>query len=280
MSVATEYTTTRAPDQTAATPRLVPAQSVTTTRPAVPVSVVFLGIVAALVAAWGAMAPFVGPEFGYVADRFASWQWSVTSGCLGLGPGAVAFVASLVVVGMAMRTSYARRADLWVLGLAVTLCGAWFVVGQFVWPVVYGARYIVRSTPTHFMWKELAFAIGPGVILVFCGAVFMGWAVRRQLALVAERYTRTVLAATPTTVVTEPAPPPVPAPIVRPASVEPVTETGATAGATGTMAPPAAEGPVIERVEPPVTAVVEQTDARATVEPSDGAVSRAPTPSP
>ncbi len=204
MSVATQYTTTSGPDETAAVTRLVPAKDVTTARPAVPMSVLFLGAVAVVVAAWGAAAPFFGPQLGYVADRSSAWQWSATSACLGLGPGVVAFVAALVVVAAATRTSYARRAGLWLLGLVVTLCGAWFVVGQYVWPVVYGPRFISPATSSHFMWKELVFAIGPGVILVFCGSVFMGWAVRRQLALVADRYPRVVEPKTVGTVV-EPA---------------------------------------------------------------------------
>ncbi len=243
MSVATQYTTTRDLDETAATPRLVPAQSVTTTRPAVPVSVLFLGAVAVIVAAWGAAAPFFGPELGYVADRFGAWQWSVTSACLGLGPGVVAFLAALIVVAATTRTSYARRADLWLLGLVVTLCGAWFVVGQYVWPVVYGARFIAPSTSTHFMWKELVFAIGPGVILVFCGAVFMGWAVRRQLALVADRYPGVSEAKTVGTVV-EPAP----GAVVQRAAAPVDAET-----TTGAMTPPLVATPI----DPPPTETFE-----------------------
>jgi hypothetical protein len=232
MSVARQYTTTRGkdPSDTAMTPRIVPAKSITSTRPAVPVSMLLLGIVAVLVAAWGAAAPFAAPNFGYVADRFGAWQWSVTSACLGLGPGALAFLASLVVVGAVIRTSYARRVDLWFLGLVVTLCGAWFVVGQYVWPVVYGDRFIAPSTANHFMYKELTFAIGPGAILIFCGAVFMGWAIRRQLAIVADRYPRTVV----------PSPGAgAPAPTVFPRA--------ASSGNIGTMAPPpAADGTVAD----------------------------------
>ena len=184
MSVAMQHTT-RAPAGEASLTRLVPAQSVMATGPALPLSVLFFGAVAVVAAAWGAAAPYAGPEFGYVADRSGAWQWSTTSACLGLGPGALAFVASLLVVGVATRTSYARRADLWVLGLVVTVCGVWFVVGQYVWPVVYGAQFIAPASAFQFLWEELAFAIGPGVVLACCGAAFMGWAVRRQLVLVA-----------------------------------------------------------------------------------------------
>jgi hypothetical protein len=251
-SVARQYTTTTDPAESSAGPRLVPAESVIATRPAIPVSVLFLGIVAMLVAAWGAVAPFAGPEFGFVADRAVAWQWSVTSACLGLGPGAVAFVAALVLVAALTRTSYARRADVWFLGFVVTLCGAWFVVGQYAWPVIYGRLYIAPSNATHFMWKELAFAIGPGVILVFCGAVFMGWAVRRQLALVADRLPRAVAPGSAGTVTAQPrattpvvgnagtmAPPePVAEPVAVPVATEPVVAQGPVAETPLTDAPP------------------------------------------
>jgi hypothetical protein len=208
------------------------------------------------VAAWGAAAPFAGPDFGYVADRFGAWQWSVTSACLGLGPGVVALLASLAVVAMATRTSYARRADLWVLGLVVTLCGAWFVVGQFVWPVVYGARFIAPASANHYMWKELAFAVGPGVILVFCGAVFMGWAVRRQLALVAV-----------------PSPRVSDAPLdgTSPSAPRHVLATDPVAGTTGTMA-----APVATRVERPAPEAAE-TAAWTVAEPPTATNAEPPT---
>jgi hypothetical protein len=247
MSVARQYTTARSGDTAAvpretatagrgpaASPRLVPAQGVIATRPAVPLSVVLLGICALLVAAWGAAAPFAGPDFGFVADRATAWQWSVTSACLGLGPGALAFLASLIVVGAATRTSYARRLDLWLLGFVVVLCGAWFVVGQYVWPVVYGMHYIAPSAQYHFMWKELAFAIGPGVILVFCGAMFMGWASRRQLAVVATRVQRSGI---PPSGTVGPA---------MPGGVTTRPRAMSAVGNTGTMAPPASgEDPVV-----------------------------------
>ncbi len=274
MTVATPYTTTRVPDQapldqTALTPRLVPARNVVGPRPAVPLSVLFLGTVAALVAAWGAAAPFAGPDFGYVADRVGAWQWSVTSACLGLGPGALALLVSLAVIAMATRTSYARRADLWVFGLVVALCGAWFVVGQYVWPVVYGSRYVLSSTATRLMWKELAFTIGPGVILVFCGATFMGWAVRRQLALVAGHYPRVPQPASPETVAS-PAAVEMAAPSETPATVAPTAspEMAAPTEALATIAPTASP----EMVAP--------SEAPATVGPSETGPGEQPPPPP
>lgn len=250
MAVARQYTTS-APAGTvtgSSRTRLVLAEGSAVTGPTVSLSVILLGIVTVLVGGWGAAAPFAGPDFGFAADRYTAWQWSETSLFLALIPGAVAFVCGLWVLAAATRPSYGRRPDLWLLGLIVAACGAWFVVGQYVWRALGKRAFIVPSGPTHFMWKELCFAVGPGVILVLCGALFMGWAVRRQLAVVAERTTRTVES------------PGVVAPVA-----EPVVPVATTAAPTGTMAPPppvTTEQPVVERpvtaqqpvVERPVTA--------------------------
>lgn len=268
MSVARQYPTTSGAVETttATTTRLVPADPAVVPGPAVPFSIVLFSLVAVVVAAWGAAAPYAGPEFGFVADRYGAWQWSTTSAVLALAPGALALLAALWVLGASLRPSYGRRADLWVLGLIVAACGAWFAVGQYVWPVIDGRLFIAPSGVNHFMWKELCFAIGPGVILVFCGAMFMGWAVRRQLAVVAERAPRAVAPAVVPVVAPAPARPTATVPVTTAVTTPVTTATGPT----GTMAPegtitratserpvverPAVERPVVERpvVERPV----------------------------
>jgi hypothetical protein len=226
--VARQYTTTPGVAQAPAT-RLVRAETTVAPRPVVALSVVLFAIIAIVVAAWGAAAPFAGPDFGFVADRFGAWQWSTTSAVLALAPGALALLAGIWVLMAALRPSYGRRPDLWVLGLIVAACGAWFVVGQYVWPVVDARIFIAPSGANHFMWKELCFAVGPGVILVLCGAVFMGWAVRRQLAVVAERTGGAGGAVAPATTPVAPA-----ARTLATAAPTPVTTA---TGPTGTMAP-------------------------------------------
>ncbi len=238
MSVATRHRTTHGLGEAASVTLHAPAQSVTATGPAAPLGVLFFGTVAVAAAAWGAAAPFAGPDFGFVADRSVAWQWSVTSACLGLGPGALALVASLWVVGAATRTSFARRAELWALGFVVTACGVWFVVGQYVWPVVFGARFIAPTAPTRFLWEEVTFAIGPGVVLACCGAVFMGWAVRRRPVVVDARFPAS-----------EPSAAAFPEPPAAPTGQPPATPTGQLSTATQVPEPPAVWVP-----EPPAAA--------------------------
>jgi hypothetical protein len=230
-SVAAQQSTTRSRvDPTIAAPahgRLVRVEAAMRGARPYPFSIVLLAFATVLVGAWGAIAPFVGPDFGFVADRSGAWQWSETSAVLALVPGAVALVVGIMTLRAASRVSYRRRADMGILGLVGAACGAWFVVGQYLWPVIDGRVFIVPSTPDHFMWKELCFAVGPGVVLVFCGAAFMGWAVRRQLAVVDAGHP----------VADAPMVTPSPAPMVTPSPAPMVTPSPAPQ--TGVMAAPA-----------------------------------------
>lgn len=282
MAVARQYTTPAPAETVAGTrSRLVLAEGGLVAGPKVAFSVVLLGMVTVLVGAWGAAAPYFGPDLGFAADRFTAWQWSETSLLLALVPGAVAVLCGLWVLAAAAHPSYGRRPDLWLLGLVIAASGAWFVVGQYVWRSMGNRAFIVPSGPTHFMLKELCFAVGPGVILVLCGALFMGWAVRRQLAVVAERYPATASTVAPAGVA--PAAPVVGQPVVAqpvvgeaaPATVatpivEPVPPVGAATAPTGTMAPPPAVEPQ-PIVEEPVTRVDPATGAAVTRDPATGA---------
>lgn len=84
------------------------------------------GALVFVLGAWGALAPLVGPYFGYGFGSHATWHYSSQRLWLDLIPGAVAMLA-----GILMLAASTRRAGLlagW-LGLAA---GAWFVVGPAV----------------------------------------------------------------------------------------------------------------------------------------------------
>lgn len=272
MAAARNYTTSAPAGTGAGTrTRLVLAEGGVVSGPTVPFSVVLLGLVTVLVAAWGAAAPFFGPDLGFAADRFGAWQWSRTSLLLAVVPGAVALVCGLWVLAAATHRSYGRRPDLWLLGLIVAASGAWFVVGQYVWRALGNRPFIAPSGPTHFMLKELCFAVGPGVILILSGALFMGWAMRRELAVVAERFPRG--SETP---VVEPAAA-VATPVAAPAG-EPVRTAAPGSVAPGAVAPgavaPAAPAPV-STVQQPVAG--HAAVGQPVVEQAPGTVRAAPT---
>jgi|GEM_PF-3296056 len=148
----------------------------------VPASLVLLGVVIALVAAWGGIVAFVGPTFGFSGDGSDAWRWTASHLFLALLPGAVAFVAGLLLIVIAPRTIDGRgRADLFLLGIVSVLCGAWFVVGPWAWPVLRTVHpYFVAAPPFRTLTVELGYALGPGLLLVLCGGIVVGWGIRHQ----------------------------------------------------------------------------------------------------
>ncbi len=138
---------------------------------------VLAGIVTVLVGAWGGIAPYVAPTFGFSADGSSAWHWTLSHALLGLVPGAAAVVTGFLLLGAAGRLALGRgRIDTGLLGLIAAVCGAWFVVGEFAWPVLFGPTYFVGAAPLHYLLEQLAFSIGTGVVLVACGAYILGWA--------------------------------------------------------------------------------------------------------
>ena len=78
--------------------------------------------------AWGAIVPFVGPEFGYPfpagSDR-ESWDWTASTWQLSLLPGIAAAYGGLILVGLLGTVRFAPA-----LGALIALAaGAWFVLG-------------------------------------------------------------------------------------------------------------------------------------------------------
>ncbi|MGH9088914.1 MAG: hypothetical protein ACRDYZ_12530 [Acidimicrobiales bacterium] len=164
-------------------------------------SLVLLGSVIALVGAWGAIAPYVAPLFGLSPDGTAAWHWSLAHALLGFAPGGVAAVAGVMLLAAVGRATAGRgRLDVGLLGFVVALCGAWFTIGEFAWPVLYGSSaYFVGAGSLHILLEQLAFSIGTGVVLVGCGAFAIGWAARHQRRARRVREARTTTAVASTT---------------------------------------------------------------------------------
>lgn len=144
---------------------------------AVPVAGIgVLGLLTLLIGAWGGIVPFIGPIIGANADGTMSWYWSAAHAWLWLVPGAVACVASAIMVGTMPRAKVGlgRRGAIGAGALAV-LCGAWFVIGPEAWPVlVRSAGVFVPAPPLTSLTREIGYSYGPGVLLVLFGATAMG----------------------------------------------------------------------------------------------------------
>jgi hypothetical protein len=139
------------------------------------VSIETAGLFTLLLGAWVGIVAFVGPAFSFSADGTASWTWNLAHSLLFLVPGAVAFVAGLMIIVEGLSVGPARRTVLGVAGFLVAVCGAWIVVGPFAWAVLESTNFFVAGGSAL---RELAYwigySIGPGGLLLALGAYVLG----------------------------------------------------------------------------------------------------------
>jgi hypothetical protein len=140
--------------------------------------------VALLLCAWAGIIPYVGPIFGFSADHTSSWTWNDAHTYGALVPGAVGFVACLMILACARRPLGMQSAGtLGTSGAVVFLCGAWLAVFPVAWAVI-RAPYFHAASPTLTLEYWLGYASGPGVLLAAFGAFVMG---RARIERVAHR---------------------------------------------------------------------------------------------
>jgi hypothetical protein len=88
-----------------------------------------IGLLLVVLGAWGAIVPFIGPEFGYpfpAGSGVGSWEWSETTWQLSLLPGIGAIYGGLILLGLLGSVRIAPA-----LGALIALAsGAWFVLGS------------------------------------------------------------------------------------------------------------------------------------------------------
>ena len=141
------------------------------------------GVVAVLAAAWGGIVPFVGPLFRFSADGSGSWHWNLAHALLALVPGAVGVMLGLFVIAESRGVTIGKgRLSLATAGTLLILCGAWFAIGPYSWPVLTtsGSYFATSSTHLRFLTYELGYSVGVGLVLVMCGAFVAGWASRHS----------------------------------------------------------------------------------------------------
>jgi hypothetical protein len=141
-----------------------------------------VGLFLVAISAWGALVPFFGPSFGYSADGSGSWHWSLTHAVMGVVPGAIGVLVGVMVMAGSRRIVVGRgRLGLIGAGLIAVICGAWFAVAPWAWPVVqHTGSYFVVAPSLRMLANISGYALGPGVIAASCGAFILGWAVRHQ----------------------------------------------------------------------------------------------------
>lgn len=139
-----------------------------------------IGILAVLLGAWGGIVPYVGPVFGYSSNGAGSWVWSLQHAVLYLIPGAAALFAGLLLLGMVPRSWLGRgRLGGSFAGWLLILCGAWFVLGPFAWPILHaGSPVFATTSPANMFAHEVGYNLGTGLLLAVLGAMALKAGVR------------------------------------------------------------------------------------------------------
>ncbi|OBF18059.1 hypothetical protein A5725_20355 [Mycobacterium kubicae] len=150
------------------------------------------GLLLVLLGAWGALIPFVGPNFDFAYTPGQSW--TAARGWLEVLPGAATAVGGLLLIVSR------NRATAMLGGWLATFGGAWFIVGTTLAPLLRTESVgdPVAVTDRKRAVLELAYFTGLGTLIVF-----LGGAVLSRLAV---RLARDVVPVTPATAV-EPATP-------------------------------------------------------------------------
>jgi hypothetical protein len=135
------------------------------------------GLALVLLGAWGALAPYLGPYFGYgfTPDR----AWDNTSGRLYLSalPGAVVLITGLMLMMTRSRGFGVFCAFIAALG------GAWFIAGSALVAllpasvgnsILASAGLPIGTTRTATVLDSLGLYRGTGAVIVFFAALAMG----------------------------------------------------------------------------------------------------------
>jgi Bacterial regulatory proteins, tetR family len=136
------------------------------------------GVGLLLLGAWGAIIPFVGPYFDYVYTPNTTWTWTAARGYLEALPGAVTFVAGVVLLASG------RRATALLAGLAAAAAGAWFVLGPLLAPL-WRSNYIGRpvGSTRDVSVEQIGMFYGLGAAIILLAGIAVG-----QLGLAGARH--------------------------------------------------------------------------------------------
>jgi hypothetical protein len=129
------------------------------------------GALIALLGAWGALIPFIGPSFGYSIGPDDAWNWTNGRLWLSLLPGVVAVVGGLILMLSARRPTASLGALLGVLA------GAWFVVGPTVsqlWNDGVSQAGTVHGSDTLQVFELLGYFLALGALILYLAATALG----------------------------------------------------------------------------------------------------------
>jgi hypothetical protein len=139
-----------------------------------PLGASLAGTLAMLVGAWGAICVFVGPTFGYRPTSYNAWEWTTQNWLLHLVPGAVGFVAGIMVIEETRRRKVGAGGTLGIPALLLMAAGIWFVIGPAVWPTFEsGPAFATGVSAGTAALNVIGSSLGPGLLLAILGG--MAW---------------------------------------------------------------------------------------------------------
>jgi hypothetical protein len=153
-----------------------------------PIGAFEVGLLAALVGAWGAVCIFIGPYFGYYPTSQDTWAWTTQNWLLHLVPGATAFVGGLLILSASAvrrRTEDAGGASMGLAALLLVASGAWFVIGPALWATFEsGQPFNAGTSAWDSFLNQVGSSLGPGIILAVLGGMAFKAVVARPRATV------------------------------------------------------------------------------------------------
>lgn len=152
-----------------------------------PTGAALTGLTAVVVGAWGALAGYIGPYFGFRPVATNAWNWNMPNGLLHLAPGAAAVVAGLMLLAMGPARRSVRGGALTLPAVLLLAAGAWMVIGPTAWPTFESSTpFALAPSATRNLLDIACASLAPGLVLVMLGGMAWKAATVRSIPVVTE----------------------------------------------------------------------------------------------
>lgn len=147
-----------------------------------PIGASVAGVAAVVVGAWGALAGYLGPYFGWHPTAGTAWDANLQNGLLHLAPGAAAVVAGIMMLAMSPARRGSRGGALLMPALLLMAAGAWFVIGPVAWPTFEsGPAFSPALDAGRNLLNQACSSLAPGLVLAALGGMGLKAATARPV---------------------------------------------------------------------------------------------------